>query len=101
MIAIDCGSVDIDQIHETSDLFLNDSKFRESHNLVLAVPTDRSFADSPSFDWVQSIKQRAFENNLDGKVSWLLIEQADCELTALKSLVEQQKGQWHAGSCRK
>ncbi len=97
IIAIDCDSVEVDQIHETSDVFLNDPAFRENHNLVLAVPENASFANSPSFDWVQSIKQRAFENGLDGKVSWLLIQHPESELTALKNLVEQQGGQWFAG----
>ncbi len=96
ILAIDCGSIDVDQIHETSDLFLNDPAFRENHNLVLAVPEDRSFADSESFDCVQAIKQRGFENGLDGKISWLLIQQRDPELTALKNLVEQHGGKWYA-----
>ncbi|TWU16236.1 hypothetical protein [Allorhodopirellula heiligendammensis] len=97
IIAIDCETVDVDRIHETSDLFLNDPVFREHHNLVLAVPEHQSFADSPSFDCVQTIKQRAFESGVDGKVSWLLIQQREPELTALKNLVEQQGGKWYTG----
>lgn len=96
IIAIDCGSVDVDHVQDASDLFLNDPSFRENHNLVLAVPTDPSFADSPASDWVESLKQRAFENGLDGQVSWLLIQQPDSELTALQNLVQEQGGQWNA-----
>ncbi|TWT74164.1 hypothetical protein [Allorhodopirellula solitaria] len=95
IIAIDCGSLNIDQIHETTDLFLNDSSCREKNNLVLAVPADLSCTDASRFEWVQTLKQRAFENGLDGKVSWLLIHHPDSELAALKSLVNQQRGQWY------
>lgn len=96
IIAIDCASVSVDQIQNASDLFLNDPSLRERHNLVLAVPTDPSFADSPASGWVESLKQRAFENGLDGQVSWLLIHQPDSELTALQNLVQEQGGQWYA-----
>lgn len=97
LVAIDCGSVPIDQIQQNSDRFFSDATFRDEHNLVLAIPTDEEFADSPAFDFVQSIKQQAFANHLDGKVSWLLIHEADCELPALANLVQQQGGQWHVG----
>lgn len=96
MIAIDCGTVDADQLHSASDQFLNDPSFRENHNLVLALPTDSSFASTATSHWVESLKQRAFENGLDGQISWLLIQQSDVELTALQCLVDQQGGRWYA-----
>jgi len=83
------------RIGEITQRFFADAATRETHNLVLAIPTGRSFADSPTFDFVESIKHKAFENHLDGKVSWLLVHQGDTELTALANLVEQQGGQWH------
>ncbi|WP_144059418.1 hypothetical protein [Rhodopirellula sp. SWK7] len=95
MIAIDCGAVSIDQIKKITDHFFDDEPHRENHNLVLAIPTDDAFARSPAFDLVQSIKQSAFENHHDGKVSWLLIHQRETELDALANLVRQQGGQWY------
>ncbi len=96
LIAIDCATIDEKLIREIADDFIQDSSVRDSHNLVLAIPTDDSFADTPTFDVVQSIKQTVFDQGLDGKVSWLLIHEPDTELAALASLVTQQGGQWHA-----
>ena len=96
LIAIDCGSVKAERIRKTADVFMNDPSSRDSHNLVLAIPANDAFADTPAFDVVQSIKQTVFDEGLDGKVSWLLIHEPDTELSALASLVAEQGGQWHA-----
>ncbi|MFG0290589.1 MAG: hypothetical protein ACF8CQ_20590 [Rhodopirellula sp. JB044] len=97
IVAIDCRKVSIEQIKEIANRFFSDEVYRERHNLVLAVPTDDEFSQSPAFDCVQAIKQTAFENNHDGKVSWLLIHQRDSEMNALERLIEQQGGQWFGG----
>ncbi|MCM2373087.1 hypothetical protein [Aporhodopirellula aestuarii] len=94
-IAIDCGTVSMEQIKELTDQFFNDEAFRDCHNLVLAIPTDGSFEKSPSYEYVQSIKEFSFENHFDGKVSWLLIHQPETELNALAKLAQQRGGQWY------
>ncbi|WP_146581645.1 hypothetical protein [Neorhodopirellula pilleata] len=96
LIAIDCGSVAISELYSTTERFLRDAEFRDTCNLVLAIPTDAAFADSPAFDHVQSVKQAAFENGFEGKVSWLLIHEPLVELAALKNLVTRQGGKWCA-----
>jgi len=96
LIAIDCGSVAMTDLHSTTKRFLDDSEFRDTCNLVLAIPADSAFADSPAFDHVQSVKQAAFESGFEGKVSWLLIHEPLVELSALKNLVTRQGGKWCA-----
>jgi len=96
LVAIDCGSVAMKELRSTTDRFLQDSEFREACNLVLAIPADSAFATSPAFDLVQSVKQAAFENGFEGKVSWLLIHEPWVELAALKNLVIRQGGKWCA-----
>lgn len=96
MIGIDCGSISVELLKATTDRFLTDRTLRDSHNLVLAVPTDESFSQSQAFDVIQSVKQSAFENGFDGKVSWLLIEEPSTEIPALQTLAGRQGGNWHA-----
>ena len=96
MIAIDCGSISLEMLKATTDRFLTDETLRGSRNLVLAVPTDESFSQSQAFDLIQSVKQSAFENGFDGKVSWLLIEEPSTEIPALQTLARRQGGKWHA-----
>ncbi|EMI56608.1 hypothetical protein RSSM_01941 [Rhodopirellula sallentina SM41] len=95
IVAINCKVVSTDRMKEIADQFFADEVYRECHNLVLAIPADDAFAQSSAFDCVQAIKQSAFENHHDGKVSWLLIHHPDSELNALESLVRQQGGQWY------
>lgn len=96
IIAIDCGCISVELLQATTDRFLGEDSLRESHNLVLAVPTDDSFTRSQAFDVIQSVKQSAFENGFDGKVSWLLIENSATEIESLRALVRCQGGKWHA-----
>ena len=95
MVAIDCNSVSTELLNTLGDQFFSDADFRQINNLVLAIPDDDAFADTPTFDWIQHAKQTAFDNGFDEKVSWLLIENPEEELVALKTLVAQQGGQWH------
>lgn len=96
IIAIDCGSVTMDVLGSMTQKFLDDVDFRDSHNLVLAIPKGSSFVDSPAFDCIQNVKHSAFENGYDGKLSWLLIDEPDVELAALENLVTRQGGKWCA-----
>lgn len=96
MVAIECGSISLEDLKATTDQFLSDPAFRESHNLVLAVPTTDDFTNSMAFDVIQSVKHSAFENGFDGKVSWLLVHEPNAELNALRTLVGRQGGKWHA-----
>lgn len=98
MVAIDCGSISEADLRQMVDYFLNNASFRESQNLVLAVPTSDSFSNSPAFDVIQSVKHAAFENGYDGKVSWLLMQEPSIELAALKTLVARQGGKWLSGA---
>lgn len=94
IIAIDCATVGLDEFQSTTQQFQNDMDVRNRSNLVLAVPDQKSFADLPAFDCIQAVKQSAFENGFEGKVSWLLIEEPISELKALKNLVDRLGGKW-------
>ncbi|WP_404310408.1 hypothetical protein [Neorhodopirellula lusitana] len=98
MTAVDCSSVASGTLSSLGDRFFADEDFRHLNNLVIAVPTTATFAESPDFDAIQQIKQTAFEMGLEGKVSWLLIETPETELPALQTLVAQQGGQWYQGT---
>jgi hypothetical protein len=80
----------------TTAPFLTDSNFRDSQNLVLAIPDRDDFSQSAAFELVQFIKQSAFEDGYDDKVSWLLIQEPTTELHALKTLVTRHGSHWHA-----
>lgn len=86
MIVVDCLAVEMSQLQNLLERFLTDEAYRAGHNLVLAIPNTNEWAGHESFDIVQGFKVSAFEQGIDGQVSWLLINNRDEELAALQSL---------------